>query len=269
MTRAPVRAGTSWWLGQVRPDSGPLGSRLRAGIRWWSSKPPASHPCTALATNSGPLSEREYPPNPPYPPQETTENSMDMAHLRCVHGYLDASRVGPTTFDGAGLRSRFDFKRSKRILGLEENVYEATRRSSVSRHRGGSANAGRASWWRGYGTGSRRTTRCSRSIGMTTRSLRRRVSSERTIPASEASGPHAAGPGVAGIGFPDPRASAWVYGQGGQVTKRWRKPLTHAACSTATIPGHAAGSPLWMEIHIMHWFYWIPAFAGMTASRVG
>ena len=51
---------------------------------------------------------------------------MDMAHFRCVHGYLDVSRVGPVTVDGACLRSRFDFKRSERILGLKENVYEVS-----------------------------------------------------------------------------------------------------------------------------------------------
>lgn len=43
-------------------------------------------------------------------PQETTENSVDMAHLRYVHGYESVSRVGEITIDGAYLRGSFKFK---------------------------------------------------------------------------------------------------------------------------------------------------------------
>ena len=34
-------------------------------------------------------------------PQETTENSVDLAHLRYVHGYDDVKAVGSATVDGA------------------------------------------------------------------------------------------------------------------------------------------------------------------------
>ena len=51
-------------------------------------------------------------------PQETTENSVDLAHLRYVHGYDAVSGVGPVEVDGARLRSSFDFKRAQRIAGI-------------------------------------------------------------------------------------------------------------------------------------------------------
>lgn len=43
-------------------------------------------------------------------PQETTENSVDLAHLRYVHGYESVTRVGDVTIDGAYLRGCFKFK---------------------------------------------------------------------------------------------------------------------------------------------------------------
>ncbi len=49
-------------------------------------------------------------------PQETTENSVDLAHLRYVHGYDNVKRVGRFTVDGHVLVSDFDF-RSVRKLG--------------------------------------------------------------------------------------------------------------------------------------------------------
>ena len=48
-------------------------------------------------------------------PQETTENSVDLAHLRYVHGYDSVSRVDPLTVDGPLLVSRFDFATSRRV----------------------------------------------------------------------------------------------------------------------------------------------------------
>ena len=48
-------------------------------------------------------------------PQETTENSVDLAHLRYVHGYDSVSRVEPLTVDGPLLVSRFDFATRRRI----------------------------------------------------------------------------------------------------------------------------------------------------------
>ena len=43
-------------------------------------------------------------------PQETTENAVDLAHLRYVHGYENVHRTEKLSIDGAYLRSCFDFK---------------------------------------------------------------------------------------------------------------------------------------------------------------
>ncbi len=51
-------------------------------------------------------------------PQETTENSVDLAHLRYVHGYDAVSAAGPVEVEGARLTSRFDFRRSHTVAGI-------------------------------------------------------------------------------------------------------------------------------------------------------
>ncbi len=51
-------------------------------------------------------------------PQETTENAVDLAHLRYVHGYDNVSRIGRVTVDGACLEGHFDFKRVQTIGGI-------------------------------------------------------------------------------------------------------------------------------------------------------
>ncbi len=48
-------------------------------------------------------------------PQDTTENSVDLAHLRYVHGYASVSRADKLLIDGHYLESRFDFRRTRRI----------------------------------------------------------------------------------------------------------------------------------------------------------
>ena len=51
-------------------------------------------------------------------PQETTENSVDLGHLRYVHGYDNVNLVGSVTVDGAYLKSCFDFRRVRKIAGM-------------------------------------------------------------------------------------------------------------------------------------------------------
>ncbi len=51
-------------------------------------------------------------------PQDTTENSVDLAHLRYVHGYRSVGRVGDVSVDGAYLRSDFDFRRRYKIARI-------------------------------------------------------------------------------------------------------------------------------------------------------
>ena len=59
-------------------------------------------------------------------PQETTENSVDLSHLRYVHGYDSVSRVGSVSVDGAFLKSCFDFRRSKRVAGIVDIVFDVS-----------------------------------------------------------------------------------------------------------------------------------------------
>ncbi len=51
-------------------------------------------------------------------PQETTENSVDMAHLGYVHGYGNVKRVGPVSVDGPRIESRFDFRTTRAIARI-------------------------------------------------------------------------------------------------------------------------------------------------------
>ena len=51
-------------------------------------------------------------------PKETTENSVDLAHLRYVHGYSNVNRIGPVSIDGPCLESRFDFRSTRKIAKI-------------------------------------------------------------------------------------------------------------------------------------------------------
>ena len=48
-------------------------------------------------------------------PQDTTENSVDLAHLRYVHGYDSVDRIGRILVDGHYLESNFDFRSIRKI----------------------------------------------------------------------------------------------------------------------------------------------------------
>ena len=54
-------------------------------------------------------------------PQETTENVVDIAHLRYVHGYNSVHQVGSTSVDGPHLKNCFDFKRTRIIAGIKSS----------------------------------------------------------------------------------------------------------------------------------------------------
>jgi len=51
-------------------------------------------------------------------PQETAENSVDIDHLRHVHGYTNVYQIGEVKIDGERLLSRFHFTRSRKFAGL-------------------------------------------------------------------------------------------------------------------------------------------------------
>ena len=58
-------------------------------------------------------------------PQETAENSVDLGHLRYVHGYDAVNQVGGLFIDGAYLQSCFDFRRTRTIAGVR-SVYDVS-----------------------------------------------------------------------------------------------------------------------------------------------
>ena len=63
-------------------------------------------------------------------PQETTENSVDLAHLRYVHGYNSVDRIEPASVDGPRLESRFDFRSIRKIAKFAKltfNISAVTR----------------------------------------------------------------------------------------------------------------------------------------------
>ena len=64
-------------------------------------------------------------------PQETTENSVDMAHFRYVHGYGSVDRVGRVLVDGPRLESDFDFRRTQRIGGFVPLIFDISARTLV------------------------------------------------------------------------------------------------------------------------------------------
>ena len=59
-------------------------------------------------------------------PQETTENSVDLAHLRYVHGYDNVNRIGKIAMDGPYLESCFDFRRVRRIAKFGKFTYDVS-----------------------------------------------------------------------------------------------------------------------------------------------
>ena len=51
-------------------------------------------------------------------PQETSENSVDIAHLSYIHGYHNVTSDAPVLIDGPRLESRFGFSTTRRIAKL-------------------------------------------------------------------------------------------------------------------------------------------------------
>ena len=64
-------------------------------------------------------------------PQETTENSVDLAHFRYVHGYDNVNRVGAVVGEGPCLESRFDFKSTRRIAKIVTLTLDISSRTRV------------------------------------------------------------------------------------------------------------------------------------------
>ncbi len=100
---------------------------------WWGSggRPPQWN-LPADPPTEGDWTELEFRTiRFPGHPQETTENSVDLAHLRYVHGYDAVSPVGPVSVDGAHLRSAFDFKRQRTIAGIFDFSFDVSATAHV------------------------------------------------------------------------------------------------------------------------------------------
>ena len=64
-------------------------------------------------------------------PQETTENSVDLAHLRYVHGYDNVNPIEEFTADGPRLEARFDFRRSRTIAGVVTLEFDVSAKANI------------------------------------------------------------------------------------------------------------------------------------------
>ena len=87
---------------------------------WWGlrGRPPQWNLPEALPEQAGwsdfEIKTLRFPGHP----QEATENSVDLAHLRYVHGYDSVSRADPVSVEGPSLESRFDFRRTRKIAKI-------------------------------------------------------------------------------------------------------------------------------------------------------
>ena len=64
-------------------------------------------------------------------PQETTENSVDVGHLRYVHGYDSVVRIGKVLVDGPRLDSDFDFRSSRSIAKIATLHFDISARTRI------------------------------------------------------------------------------------------------------------------------------------------
>ncbi len=64
-------------------------------------------------------------------PQETTENSVDLAHLRYVHGYANVTHTEPAAVDGPCLTTRFGFRRIRTIAGVAKLTFDVSASTSI------------------------------------------------------------------------------------------------------------------------------------------
>ena len=105
-TRNVLDLGFAWWGNDGRPPQWRLPEEPPDGTDWgemefWTVRFPGH-------------------------PQETTENAVDLAHLRYVHGYRGVERVGTLSVDGTYLKSCFDFKRAQSIAGIASFTYDVS-----------------------------------------------------------------------------------------------------------------------------------------------
>ena len=64
-------------------------------------------------------------------PQETTENSVDVAHLLFIHGYDNVERTYPVSVDGPLLVSRWDFRSVRKIARVATLTLDLSAHASI------------------------------------------------------------------------------------------------------------------------------------------
>ena len=64
-------------------------------------------------------------------PQDTTENSVDLGHLRYVHGYDNVSRADKLSVDGPRIESNFVFRRPRTIAKIAKLTFDVSARTSI------------------------------------------------------------------------------------------------------------------------------------------
>lgn len=87
---------------------------------WWGmdGRPPQWEPHPDRPGEEGWSSPEICTLRFPGHPQETAENSVDLAHFRYVHGYGNFERVGRISVDGARLESSFNFRSVRKVAGI-------------------------------------------------------------------------------------------------------------------------------------------------------
>ncbi len=64
-------------------------------------------------------------------PQETTENVVDLAHLRYVHGYGSVDRTEPVSVEGPLLLSSWNFRSVRRVAGPAKLSFDLSATTSI------------------------------------------------------------------------------------------------------------------------------------------
>ena len=64
-------------------------------------------------------------------PQQTTENSVDLAHFLYVHGYDSVNRIGAVSVDGPRLESHFAFKSTRKIAKIATLTLDISSKTRV------------------------------------------------------------------------------------------------------------------------------------------
>lgn len=65
-------------------------------------------------------------------PQETSENSVDIAHLSYIHGYHNVSSKAPVIIDGPHLESRFGFSTTRKIAKVAKLTMDVSATAHVT-----------------------------------------------------------------------------------------------------------------------------------------